>query len=68
MSAAAVHEIVDRIKQLHEEDRRLLDELLTKLEEEEWRDEVSRARQNARERSIGQEEIDRAVHRVRYGI
>ena len=68
MSAAAVHEIVDRIKQLHEEDRQLLDELLTKLEEEEWRDEVSRARQNARERSIGQEEIDRAVHRVRYGI
>ena len=67
MSAAAVHELVDRVKQLPEEERQLFDELLVQLEEKEWRRESGKARQLARERGIDQEAIDRAVADLRYG-
>ena len=67
MSAAAVHELVDRVKQLPEEERQLFDELLVQLEEKEWRRESRKARQLARERGIDQEAIDRAVADLRYG-
>ena len=66
MSAAAVHKIVDQIKQLDVEDRLLLDELIAGIEEEEWRREAVRARRIARQKGIGQAEIDRAVESVRY--
>jgi len=67
MSATAVYEIVDRIKQLPVEDRQLLEELLAELEDESWKQEASKARQQARERHLDQAAIDQAVHRVRYG-
>ena len=67
MSAAAVHELVDRVKQLPEEERQLFDQLMVQLEEEEWRLESGKARRVARERGIDQRTIDRAVADVRYG-
>ncbi len=66
MSAAVVHEVLDRIKQLSVDERLLLDKLLAELEEEEWQREAAIARRSARERGIDQEAIDRAVERVRY--
>ena len=66
MSAAAVHQVLDRIKRLSAEDRMLLDKLLAKLEEEEWQREAESVRRVARERGLAQESIDRAVERIRY--
>ncbi len=67
MSAIAVEKLVDRVKRLSEEDRHLFDELLAKLEEDEWRREAGKARRSAQDRGIDQEVIDRAVASVRYG-
>jgi len=61
-----VYEILDRITQLAEEDRRLLDELLAEREEAEWRRLAEAERRRARENGIDQEAIDRAVHAVRH--
>ncbi len=66
MSAAVVHEVLDRIKQLSDDDRLLLDKLLADLEEKEWQREAALARRSARETGIDQEAIDRAVERIRY--
>ncbi|MCP5119263.1 MAG: hypothetical protein GY953_51330 [bacterium] len=66
MSAAAVHQVFDRIKRMSAEDRILLDRLLARLGEEEWRREAESARRMARERGVDQEAIDRAVDRIRY--
>lgn len=65
--SAAVHQILDQIRQLPTEDRRLFDELLAQLEEEEWNREAAKARQAARDQGIDQDAIDRAIHSVRYG-
>ncbi|HEX9940906.1 MAG TPA: hypothetical protein VGG03_02720 [Thermoanaerobaculia bacterium] len=67
MSRAAVDDILDRIRQLPEEDRRLLDELLAQQEDQEWREEAAKARKMAQSQGIDQEAIDRAVHAVRHG-
>ena len=67
MSRSAVDEILDRIRQLPEEDRLLLDELLAQREEQEWREEAANARRTAQSRGIDQAAIDRAVHTVRHG-
>jgi hypothetical protein len=67
MSRAAVDDILDRIKQLPEEDRRLLDELLARQEDQEWREEAGKARKAAQNRGIDQDAVDRAVHAVRHG-
>lgn len=67
MSRATVDDILDRIKQLPEEDRRLLDELLAEQEEQEWSEEAAKARAVAQSRGIDQGAIDRAVHAVRHG-
>jgi hypothetical protein len=67
MSAAAVKELVDRVKQLSEGERQMFDELLARLEEDEWRREAGKARRLAQDRGIDQEAIDRAVASVRYG-
>ena len=63
--STAVHEILDQIKQLSDDDRSLLDQLLAELEEEEWQREAAIARRSVRERGIDQEAIDRAVACVR---
>lgn len=67
MSEAAVYDILDRIKQLEQEDRVLLDDLLAVEEEREWLREASRARAAGREKGIDQESIDRAVRSIRHG-
>jgi hypothetical protein len=67
MSRATVDEILDRIRQLPEEDRLLLDELLAQREDLEWREEAANARRMAQDRGIDQDAIDRAVHTVRHG-
>ena len=66
MSAATVHKVLDRIKQLSDDDRQLLDQLLASMEEEEWHREATVARRTARAKGIDQEAIDSAVRRVRY--
>jgi len=67
MSRATVDEILDRINQLPEEDRRLLDELLARQEDREWREEAAKARETAQNRGIDQGAVDRAVQAVRHG-
>lgn len=67
MSRAAVEDILDRIKQLPADDRRLLDELLAQQEEQEWREEATKARKMAQSQGIDQEAIDRAVYAARHG-
>lgn len=67
MSHTAVYEIFDRIRRLEDEDRLLLDDLLAKQEDEEWRRQASEARRKARKEGVDQEAIDRAVAAVRHG-
>ena len=67
MSRAAVDDILDRIKRLPTEDRRLLDELLAQQEDQEWREEAAKARKTAQSQGIDQETIDRAIYAARHG-
>lgn len=67
MSSAAVDDILNRIKRLPTEDRRLLDELLAQQEDQEWREEAAKAREMAQRQGIDQEAIDRAVYAARHG-
>jgi hypothetical protein len=67
MNRTAVDELLDRINQLPEDDRELLDRRLAEQEEAEWRCETEKAREEARKRGLDQEAIDRAVHAERCG-
>lgn len=67
MGKAAVDEILQRIDQLNDEDRCALEEKLTDRFEREWRAQAQEARRVARERGIGQAEIDQAVRELRRG-
>lgn len=67
MSRATVDDILDRIRRLPDEERRLLDELLAQQEDQEWREEAAKARKTASDQGIDQAAIDRAVHAVRHG-
>jgi len=62
----AVQDILQRIEQLPEDDRLLLEERLLQLAEAEWKREAEEARRLARQKGIDQETIDRAVEKVRY--
>ncbi len=63
----AVHEILDRIQRLPEEDRLLLEDCLAQQVEVEWQHEAKEARRLARQKGIDQATIDGAVEKVRYG-
>ena len=63
----AVHEILDRIQRLADEDRLLLEDCLAQQAETEWKGEAEEARRLARQKGIDQAAIDRAVEKVRYG-
>ncbi len=63
----AVQEILQRIQQLPEEDRLLLEQHLVQRAEAEWKREAEEARLLARHKGIDQAAIDRAVEKVRYG-
>jgi hypothetical protein len=67
MTETAVYDILNQIKQLPEDDRLLLDDLLARDEEGEWRHEAAEARRKAGEKGIDQATIDRAVHAFRHG-
>ena len=67
MSAASVHEILQKIEQLPEEDRALLDKRLAELDEAEWKRLATDVRHVAREKGIDQTKIDRAIDELRYG-
>jgi hypothetical protein len=63
----AVQEILQRIQQLPEEDRLVLEQHLLERAEAEWKREAEEARRLARQKGIDQAAIDRAVEKVRYG-
>ena len=67
MSRAAVDEILIRIRELPDDDRLVLDDLLAREEEAEWREEAAKVREQAKTQGIDQQAIDRAVQAVRYG-
>ncbi len=62
----AVQEIMERIQQLPEEDRLLLDEQLARQAEAEWKREAAAARRLAQKKGIDQAAIDLAVEQIRY--
>ena len=66
MSRATVDEILDRIRKLPEEDRVLFDEMLAQQEDQEWREEATKAQRLAQSREIDQGAIDRAIHAARF--
>jgi hypothetical protein len=65
MSESTFQEILDRIQQLPDEDRLLLNQRLAELAEDEWRRAEAAARQIAHSRKIDQAAIDRAVEELR---
>ena len=67
MSTASVHDILQKIEQLPEEDRALLEERLAELDEAEWKRLATDARRVAREQGIDQTSIDRTIDELRYG-
>ena len=62
----AVQEILQRIEQLPDDDRLILEERLAEIAEAEWKQEAEVARRIARERGIDQAAINKAVSDVRY--
>ncbi|MCI0640729.1 MAG: hypothetical protein L0Y72_24305 [Gemmataceae bacterium] len=62
----AVHEILQRIQELPEEDRLLLEEQLAQQADAEWKRAADEARRLARQKGIDQAAIGRAVENVRY--
>lgn len=65
MSAATVEQILRQIDQLAESDRQDLERKLSARQEEEWQQLAQQAREAARQRGIGQPEIDQAIEAVR---
>ena len=66
MNEATIEEILQKIDQLPESDRLLLEKRLAEREEAEWRQAADEARQVAKQRGVDQAAVDEAVHRVRY--
>jgi cell division protein FtsL len=67
MSAATVEQLVDQVRQLSEEERRLFHEKLAEIDDAEWQALRAEASRIADERGIDEEAITRAVMRHRYG-
>jgi hypothetical protein len=65
MSRAVVDHILEQIKRLPVEERRLLDEMLAEQEGQEWREEAAKAREEAQRRGLDQAVIDQAVRGCR---
>jgi len=65
MSQSAVQEILQRIQELPDEERLLLEARLAELAEDEWRQAAAEARRAARARGIDQAAIDRAIEELR---
>jgi hypothetical protein len=67
MSHSAVQEILNRIQNLSDQEREDLESRWTALLDEEWQKEMEQARTLARNKGLNQEQIDQAIHRMRYG-
>jgi hypothetical protein len=67
MSDTAVHDILDQIEQLSDEDRLELSMRLAEQEEKLWQREAERARRVASEKGITQDLIDEAIFDIRHG-
>lgn len=65
--SGAVQEILQRIQQLPEDDRLVLQQELARQADLEWQREAENARQLARQRGIDQAAIDKAIDSIRYG-
>ena len=68
MSAAAVEDVLARIRALTEAERDLLERRLDEQREAERQRLAAEARREARRCGVDQAAIDRAVEEVRYGI
>lgn len=66
MSESAVMDILQKIQQLSEEERLLLDKKLSELAEAEWQFESEQARRIAQAKGLDQTAIDETIQKVRY--
>jgi hypothetical protein len=66
MSEMAVREILDRIDNLSESDRALLERELSERLESNWLKEAAAAREEALRRGLDDDAIDRTVEELRY--
>jgi hypothetical protein len=66
MGEATVRDILEKIDNLPESDRLLLEQRLAEKAEAEWLREAVAARESARQRGIDQDAIDKAVEGLRY--
>lgn len=67
MGNPVVEEILQRIEQLSEDDRLLLEQSLADRSEREWQREAEQARQIARQQGVDESTIDEAIRELRYG-
>lgn len=66
MNETLVRDILDRIDQLPEEDRLLLERRMMERNETQWRRETLAARDDAQRRGINDAAIERAIEEVRF--
>jgi hypothetical protein len=66
MNETLVRDILDRIDQLPEEDRLLLERRMTERSEAQWRRETAAAEEEAKRRGIDDAAIERAIEEIRY--
>ncbi len=66
MNEARVDDLLDRIDQLPEEDRQLLELRMAERTEAQWRQEMLAARDEARRRGIDDATIEQAIEELRY--
>jgi hypothetical protein len=66
MNEPLVRDILDRIDQLPEDDRLLLERRIIERNEAEWRSETLAAQEAAKRRGIDDAAIERAIEELRY--
>ena len=66
MSQSAVQEILERIHNLPDEDRLVLEQRLAEMLEAEWQKAAVEARQEAKRRGLDQVAIDKAISDLRH--
>ncbi len=66
MNETLVRDILDRIDQLPEDDRLLLERRMAERAEAQWRRETLAAEEEAKRRGIDEAAIERAIAEIRY--
>lgn len=64
MSQATVENIIKEIESLSEEERELLENRLSQIDEAKWQKEAAEARETARRAGIDQRSIDQTIARL----